>query len=63
MKIVLDGANGSTSSLAPFLFGDLEADTETVGCSPDGYNINENAVLHILKHLQKKFLKLAQISD
>ncbi|MBY6181179.1 phosphoglucosamine mutase [Staphylococcaceae bacterium DP2N0-1] len=41
MKIVLDGANGSTSSLAPFLFGDLEADTETVGCSPDGYNINE----------------------
>lgn len=41
MKIVLDGANGSTSSLAPFLFGDLEADTETIGCSPDGYNINE----------------------
>ncbi|MBH4863284.1 phosphoglucosamine mutase, partial [Staphylococcus aureus] len=40
-KIVLDGANGSTSSLAPFLFGDLEADTETIGCSPDGYNINE----------------------
>lgn len=42
MKIALDGANGSTSSLAPFLFGDLEADTETIGCSPDGYNINEN---------------------
>lgn len=41
LKIVLDGANGSTSSLAPFLFGDLEADTETIGCSPDGYNINE----------------------
>ena len=41
LKIVLDGANGSTSSLAPFLFGDLEADTETIGCNPDGYNINE----------------------
>ncbi|BGE81862.1 phosphoglucosamine mutase [Staphylococcus petrasii] len=41
LKIVLDGANGSTSALAPFLFGDLEADTETIGCSPDGYNINE----------------------
>ncbi len=41
LKIALDGANGSTSSLAPFLFGDLEADTETIGCSPDGYNINE----------------------
>ena len=41
MKIGLDGANGSTSSLAPFLFGDLEADTVTVGCNPDGYNINK----------------------
>ncbi|AVQ33562.1 phosphoglucosamine mutase [Staphylococcus muscae] len=41
LKIGLDGANGSTASLAPFLFGDLEADTMTIGCSPDGYNINE----------------------
>ncbi|UXR71239.1 phosphoglucosamine mutase [Staphylococcus sp. IVB6240] len=41
LKIGLDGANGSTASLAPFLFGDLEADTVTIGCSPDGYNINE----------------------
>ncbi|WP_392450360.1 phosphoglucosamine mutase [Staphylococcus massiliensis] len=41
LKIVLDGAHGATSSLAPFLFGDLEADTETIGCNPDGYNINE----------------------
>ncbi|WP_278926811.1 phosphoglucosamine mutase [Staphylococcus auricularis] len=41
MKIALDGANGATSSLAPFLFGDLEADTVTVGCNPDGYNINK----------------------
>ena len=41
MKIALDGAHGSTSSLAPFLFGDLEADTVTVGCNPDGYNIND----------------------
>lgn len=41
MKIALDGAHGSTSSLAPFLFGDLEADTVTVGCIPDGYNIND----------------------
>lgn len=42
MKIALDGANGSTSSLAPFLFGDLEANTVTVGCNPDGYNINKD---------------------
>ena len=37
LKITLDGANGSTSSLAPFLFGDLEATTVTIGCNPDGY--------------------------
>src|SRR5699024_514444 len=42
MKIALDGAHGSTSSLAPFLFGDLEADTVTVGCNPNGYNINDD---------------------
>ena len=42
MKIALDGANGSTSSLAPYLFGDLEADTVTVGCNPNGYNINDD---------------------
>ncbi|MBI5975902.1 phosphoglucosamine mutase [Staphylococcus canis] len=42
LKIALDGAHGSTASLAPFLFGDLEADTVTLGCNPDGYNINDN---------------------
>ena len=44
MKIALDGAHGSTSSLAPFLFGDLEADTVTVGCNPNGYNINDHRI-------------------
>ncbi|EJA1886443.1 phosphoglucosamine mutase [Staphylococcus pseudintermedius] len=41
LKIALDGAHGSTAALAPFLFGDLEADTVTIGCNPDGYNIND----------------------
>ncbi|URY19369.1 phosphoglucosamine mutase [Staphylococcus pseudintermedius] len=41
LKIALDGAHGSTATLAPFLFGDLEADTVTIGCNPDGYNIND----------------------
>ncbi|GGB01631.1 phosphoglucosamine mutase [Macrococcus hajekii] len=41
LKIALDGAHGSTHSLAPYLFGDLEADTVTMGCSPDGNNIND----------------------
>lgn len=42
LKIALDGAHGSTYSLAPYLFGDLEADTVTMGCNPDGNNINDN---------------------
>ncbi|WP_052255576.1 phosphoglucosamine mutase [Salinicoccus sp. YB14-2] len=41
LKIGLDGAHGSTHKLAPYLFGDLEADTVTVGTNPDGTNINE----------------------
>ncbi|HAR5786177.1 TPA: phosphoglucosamine mutase [Staphylococcus pseudintermedius] len=41
LKIALDGAHGSTAALALFLFGDLEADTVTIGCNPDGYNIND----------------------
>lgn len=42
MRIALDGAHGSTYSLAPYLFGDLEADTVTVGCKPNGTNINKD---------------------
>ena len=42
LKIGLDGAHGSTHSLAPYLFGDLEADTVTVGTNPDGTNINDD---------------------
>ncbi|UTH07299.1 phosphoglucosamine mutase [Macrococcoides canis] len=41
LKIALDGAHGSTYSLAPYLFGDLEADTATIGCNPDDNNIND----------------------
>ncbi|WP_100486386.1 phosphoglucosamine mutase [Sporolactobacillus pectinivorans] len=41
MSIALDCANGSTSSLAPHLFADLEADIATIGTSPNGENIND----------------------
>ncbi|WP_226038558.1 phosphoglucosamine mutase [Aquibacillus saliphilus] len=40
LHIALDCANGSTSSLAPHLFADLEADIATIGSSPNGLNIN-----------------------
>ncbi|MBF0710711.1 MULTISPECIES: phosphoglucosamine mutase [unclassified Gemella] len=41
MKIVLDCAHGATTSIAPFIFGDLDADIETIGCNPNGTNIND----------------------
>src|SRR5699024_6763924 len=41
LVIALDGAHGATYSLAPYLFGDLEATTVTIGCNPDGTNIND----------------------
>ena len=42
IKIALDCANGATTGVAPFIFGDLEADIETIGCQPNGVNINDN---------------------
>ncbi|OZM55785.1 phosphoglucosamine mutase [Lottiidibacillus patelloidae] len=41
LHIALDCAHGATSSLAPHLFADLEADISTMGSSPNGLNINE----------------------
>ena len=41
IKIALDCAHGATSTLAPHLFADLEADIVTIGASPNGLNINE----------------------
>lgn len=41
IRIALDCAHGSTSSLATHLFADLEADIYTIGSSPNGLNIND----------------------
>jgi phosphoglucosamine mutase len=41
MRILLDCANGATFRAAPLLFERLGASVETIGCSPDGVNIND----------------------
>ncbi len=41
IHIALDCANGAASSLAPYLFADLEADISTIGTNPNGLNIND----------------------
>jgi phosphoglucosamine mutase len=48
LKIVVDCANGASSSLAPELFKHLGAETLAINCNPDGRNINLNCgSLHI----------------
>ncbi|WP_024326956.1 phosphoglucosamine mutase [Thioalkalivibrio sp. AKL19] len=41
MKIVIDCAHGATYNVSPHVFEELGARVETLGASPDGYNINE----------------------
>ncbi|MBI2296465.1 MAG: phosphoglucosamine mutase [Betaproteobacteria bacterium] len=41
MRIVVDCANGAAYHIAPHVFHELGADVETVGVSPDGFNIND----------------------
>ncbi|MCC5949855.1 MAG: phosphoglucosamine mutase [Nitriliruptoraceae bacterium] len=41
LKIVVDGANGAASSVAPQVYRQLGADVVTIHCKPDGANIND----------------------
>jgi phosphoglucosamine mutase len=42
MKIVIDAAHGAAYHVAPDVFHELGATVVTIGCSPDGLNINAN---------------------
>lgn len=53
LHIVLDCANGAASSLAPQLFGDLEAEISTIGTNPNGININDGVGSTHPESLQK----------
>ena len=41
LRLVVDGANGATSTLAPRLLRRLGASVRTVACTPNGRNIND----------------------
>jgi phosphoglucosamine mutase len=48
LTLVLDCANGAASEIAPPLFERLGANVKTIGCSPDGRNINlDCGALHL----------------
>ncbi|WP_271009173.1 phosphoglucosamine mutase [Paucibacter sp. B51] len=40
MKIVVDAAHGAAYHVAPDVFHELGAEVISIGCSPDGFNIN-----------------------
>ena len=40
LKIVVDAAHGAAYQVAPEVFHELGAEVVSIGCSPDGYNIN-----------------------
>ena len=42
MKIVVDAANGAAYQIAPKVFHELGAEVISIGCSPDGLNINDD---------------------
>ena len=41
IKIVVDAANGAAYQIAPKVFHELGAEVISLGCSPDGFNINK----------------------
>ena len=41
LKIVVDGAHGAAYNVAPSVFHELGAEVSTIGCEPNGFNIND----------------------
>ncbi len=42
LKIVVDGAHGAAYQIAPKVFHELGAEVISIGCEPNGININDN---------------------
>jgi len=58
LKIVVDCANGSSYSMAPTIFRELDAEVIEIGTTPDGFNINENCGSTHPQTLSKKVLEV-----
>ncbi len=57
LKIVVDCANGATYHIAPSVFSELGAEVITMGCSPDGLNINDKVGSTAPKALVERVLQ------
>lgn len=56
-KIVVDCAHGATYHIAPNVFRELGADVITIGCEPNGTNINDKVGATDIAALQAKVLE------
>jgi phosphoglucosamine mutase len=56
LKIVVDCANGATYHIAPNVFRELGAQVITIGCEPNGVNINEEVGATDVRALQARVL-------
>lgn len=56
LKIVVDAANGAAYQVAPSVFHELGAEVVSIGCSPDGFNINEGVGATHPETLQREVL-------
>lgn len=56
LRLVLDCANGAAGIVAPSIFQTLGAEVYTMGCAPDGFNINEDCGSTHPEALQAKVL-------
>jgi phosphoglucosamine mutase len=57
IKIVIDCANGAAYDVAPKVFHELGAEVITIGCNPDGRNINEGCGATSPEYLQQAVLQ------
>ncbi|MBD2795570.1 phosphoglucosamine mutase [Xenorhabdus sp. 18] len=57
LKVVLDCANGATYHIAPNVLRELGAEVITIGCEPNGININEECGATDVRLLQKRVLE------
>lgn len=58
LKIVVDAAHGAGYKVAPEVLAELGATVWTLGCSPDGQNINDGCGAMHPEALQKKVLEV-----
>jgi phosphoglucosamine mutase len=57
LKIVLDCANGAAYNVAPSCIWELGADVETIGVTPNGFNINDHVGSTHPQTLQKRVVE------